>query len=114
MKLFLKAILYQIDQEYRNGEVKELDGVFERSDDIEATITEGLTAWRDRDNNPYLKLIDESTRQELVECISKYIATFPPSLTRPGHWGGEYQFKKVFLCLVAATAIDLMDELQYE
>jgi len=127
MKLFLKAILYEIDREVPLGDgamylvenVFSDSGYSEVADKFGVGLTEAMNnlfKWS-KDENPYLKLMDEmdkSVVQELTKYVSTHIATFRPSLTKDGRWGEEYQFKKVFLCLVAATAIDLMDELQYE
>lgn len=117
MKLFLKAILFEIDWGVPHGDMYLVEDVFsynnpEGVDLLEKVMNDLFKG--SKDENPYLKLMDESVVQELTKYVSTHIATFRPSLTRDRRWGGKYQFRKVFLCLVAATAIDLMDELQYE
>lgn len=103
LKWFLKAVLYEIDQGVEYNSYRDLGITFANKEDAE--ILGALFP----EDNPFADLIDPTRLVEIIDEIGKRIAIARP--VRIGEdWRGAYPFRKVFLCWVAAVAVDLLTE----
>ena len=114
LKPFIKALLYEIDRDCQDNQIRTVSIVFANENDLSKGMeSEQLFC----SHNPYLKLIDKKTVADITKTIKERIDMFWPYAERKPTlvpWRhGPYQFQKVFLCWVAAVALDLMGEIAF-
>lgn len=114
LKPFIKALLYEIDQDCQVNGYRQVPLIFINENQLSEEMNMKKLFHSD---NPYLKLIDGGTVDDIAKTIKQRIDAFWPFEGRTvesATWCyGPYQFQKVFLCWVAAVALDLMGEIAF-